>query len=291
PPVPKLRGHPLTVPKEVDYELWCGPAKKEELMRSDLHYDWHWNWNTGNGEMGNWGVHILDDVRNVGLADQVGLPKRILAGGGRLLWNDAAETPNVHFAYYDTGRIPVLFDLTNLPITPKRNQAPAYMNTRSGYTVHCEGGRYSGGRGGGMAYDQDGKRMKKFNGNAGKGHMENFIEAVRSRKGDILKAPLLQGHYSSAWCEFANVGYKTGAAYSREEAMEINEGHKPWGELLDAANARLKSHGISLDSPEVKLSPVLEMDAEKERFTGAMADQANSHLGREYRKGFELPEA
>lgn len=289
-PVPKMRNTPLAIPKEVDYELWCGPAEKRQLMRSKLHYDWHWDFNTGNGEMGNWGVHILDDVRNVGLADKVGLPKRLLAGGGRLLWQDAGETPNVHFAYYDSGTVPVIFDLSNLPLKPDSKSAPGYLSTRSGYTVHCEGGRYSGGRGGGGAFDKDGKRIRKFSGNAGKGHMENFIEAVRSRKADILKAPLLQGHYSSAWCELANVGYKTGAAYSKDAAMEINRGMTAWGELLDTANERLRAHGISLEDPGVKLSPVLELDGETEKFTGAMADQANVHLGREYRKGYELPE-
>ncbi len=290
-PVPKLFGRSLTIPKEIDYDLWCGPAEKKELMRGGVHYDWHWDWNTGNGEMGNWGVHILDDVRNVGLADKVGLPKRILAGGGRLVWKDAAETPNVHFAYYDTGSTPVIFDLTNLPLKPGSKAAPGHEGIRSGYTVYCEGGRYSGGRGGGSAFDKDGKRIKKFSGNAGKGHMENFIEAVRSRKTDILKAPLLQGHYSSAWCELANVGYKTGAAYSKDAALEINKGMKAWSDLLDTANARLEPHGISLDNPDVKLSPVLEMDTKAEKFTGAMADKANVHLGREYRKDYELPKA
>jgi len=290
-PVPVLRGAPLEIPKEVDYDLWCGPAKKEQLQRPGLHYDWHWRWNTGNGEMGNWGVHIMDDVRNVGLADQVGLPKRILAGGGRLVWKDAGQTPNVHFAYYDTGSIPVLFDLCNLPLKPGSKASPGYMNIRDGYTVHCEGGRYSGGRGGGAAYDKDGKRIRKFSGNAGKGHMENFIEAVRTRNAGILHAPLLQGHYSSAWCELANIGYKTGAAYSRDAALEINKGLKGWSDLLDTANERLLAHGISLEDPACKLSPVLEIDAATERFTGELAGQANAHLGREYRAGYELPEA
>lgn len=287
-PVKKL-DKPLSIPGNVDYELWCGPAEKRELIRGGLHYDWHWDFNTGNGEMGNWGVHILDDVRNVGLADKVDLPKRMLVGGGRVLWNDAAETPNVHFAYYDTGRIPVLFDLTNLPVKPGTKAAPGYCNTRSGYTVHCEGGRYSGGRGGGAAYDKDNKRIKKFSGNGGKGHMDNFIDAVRARKSEILKAPLLQGHLSSAWCELANVGYKTGAAYSKGEALEINKGMTAWGELLDQANERLVAHGISLEDPGIKLSPVLEMDTAAEKFTGTMADKANVHLGRSYRKDFELP--
>jgi predicted dehydrogenase len=287
-PVKKVAS--MKVPSGIDYDLWCGPAQKVELHRKDLHYDWHWDWNTGNGEMGNWGVHILDDVRNVGLADKVGLPKRLLVGGGRVLWNDAGETPNVHFAYYDTGSIPVIFDLTNLSLKPGSKAEPGYLGTRSGYTVHCEGGRYSGGRGGGAAFDKDGKRIRKFSGNGGKGHMANFIAAVKQRKRSILHADVLQGHYSSAWCELANVGYKVGGKYSREEALEVNKSLSAWPELLDQANGRLEAHGISLSDPSVVLSPVLELDAESERFTGVMADEANGFLACSHRKGFELPE-
>jgi predicted dehydrogenase len=289
-PVKKIPGA-LKIPAGVDYDLWCGPAEKRELHRSGLHYDWHWDWNTGNGEMGNWGVHIIDDVRNVGLADKVGLPKRLLAGGGRLVWEDAAETPNVHFAYFDTGSTPVIFDLTNLPIKPGSKSAPGYLSTRSGYTVHCEGGRYSGGRGGGAAYDKDGKRIRKFSGNGGRGHIANFIQAVRERKRSILNADVLQGHYSSAWCELANVAYRTGSGYSREQALEINASMPAWGALLDEANERLSAHGISFDSPGVALSPVLEMDTATEQFTGAMAGKANAFLSGHYRQGFELPKA
>jgi len=287
-PVKKISSS-LRIPSSVDYDLWCGPAEKRDLHREALHYDWHWDWNTGNGEMGNWGVHILDDVRNVGLADQVGMPKRLLAGGGRMIWNDAAETPNVHFAYYDTGAFPVIFDLTNLPIKPGSKSAPGYMGTRSGYTVHCEGGRYSGGRGGGASYDKDNKRIRKFSGNGGKGHIANFIEAVKQRKRSILKADVLQGHYSSSWCELANVAYKTGGEFSKDQALEVNRSLSSWSELIDQANERLMTHGISLEDPGIKLSPVLELDQETERFTGAMADKANGFLSRTYREGFELP--
>ena len=289
-PVAKIPGT-LKIPAAVDYDLWCGPAERRDLHRKELHYDWHWDWNTGNGEMCNWGVHILDDVRNVGLADRVGLPKRLLTAAGRLTWDDAGETPNVQVAYYDTGSIPVIFDLTNLPIKPGSKAAPGYLGTRSGYTVHCEGGRYSGGRGGGGAFDKDGKRIRKFSGSGGEGHIGNFIKAVRERKRSILTADGVQGHSSSAWCELANIGYKSGPGYSRDEALAINRSLPAWSELLDQANERLVAHGISLEDSAVAMSPVLEIDAESERFTGTMADKANAFLKTGYRKGFELPEA
>ena len=56
------RATPLPIPPEVDYDLWLGPAQDQPIYRDKLQYDWHWDWNTGSGEMGNWGVHVLDDM-------------------------------------------------------------------------------------------------------------------------------------------------------------------------------------------------------------------------------------
>ena len=68
----------------MNYDLWLGPAQEKPIYRNKLQYDWHWDWNTGSGEMGNWGVHVLDDVRNNVFQDKVALPQRIFGGGGRV---------------------------------------------------------------------------------------------------------------------------------------------------------------------------------------------------------------
>src|SRR5205814_3915686 len=31
---------PTPIPEGVDYDLWCGPAPMEPLMRKNLHYEW-----------------------------------------------------------------------------------------------------------------------------------------------------------------------------------------------------------------------------------------------------------
>ena len=59
PSIGKANG-PQPVPDGIDYDLWCGPAPQNPLMRKKLHYDWHWQWDCGNGDMGNQGVHEMD---------------------------------------------------------------------------------------------------------------------------------------------------------------------------------------------------------------------------------------
>ena len=141
------RSTPLEVPKTRQLRPVARPGENEPLYRDKFHYDWHWDWNTGNGELGNWGVHVLDDAVNVVLRDQVPFPKRVTAGGGRLVWNDAGETPNVVFACYDTGSIPLLFGLSNLPDGLRTKKGLKIDDMGTGYVIHCEGGYYAGGRG------------------------------------------------------------------------------------------------------------------------------------------------
>ena len=191
------RDTPLPIEKNVDYDLWLGPAQDLPIYRDKLHYDWHWVWNTGSGEMGNWGVHVLDDLRNNIFQDKVALPKRILGGGGRVVYNDAGETPNVHFAYFDTGSIPVVIGLSNLPAESGGRKSAPHPGPGSGYIAYCEGGRFEGQRGRGVAYDNDGKVIRNFRGNGDKRHQQNFLDAVRAHDRTMLNAEVEVGNDST----------------------------------------------------------------------------------------------
>ncbi|QDV84218.1 Gfo/Idh/MocA family protein [Planctomycetes bacterium TBK1r] len=283
------RDTPLEIEKNVAYDLWLGPAADEPIYREKLHYDWHWDWNTGSGEMGNWGVHVLDDCRNNIFQDSVALPQRVLGGGGRVVLNDAGETPNVHFAYFDTGSIPVVIGLSNLPSQPGGKKSPSHPGPASGYMAYCEGGRFEGQRGGAAAYDSDGKKIKEFKGNRGDTvHQQNFIDAVRAQDRSLLNAEVAVGNDSTGWCNLANVAFQAGESFSRELAGEVKLDQ--WDGLLGEMDEHLAAHDLKLDSSEIKLSPMLSLDPKTEQFVGADADVANGLLRRQYRKGYEVPE-
>lgn len=63
------------IPPRCDLDLWLGPATQDQITRRNLHYDWHWVWDTGNGELGNNNIHMVDIVRWLvgleGLGDSV----------------------------------------------------------------------------------------------------------------------------------------------------------------------------------------------------------------------------
>lgn len=284
------RSSPLEVPKSLDYDLWLGPAQDQPLFRDRLHYDWHWDWNTGSGEMGNWGVHVLDDVRNNIFQDSVSLPKRIFGGGGRAVWDDVGQTPNVHFTYFDTGSIPVVIGLTNLPEAPGGKKPPSPLGPNSGYVAVCEGGMLFGQRGSAVARDGDGKVMRKF---SSKGvdlnieHANNFLEAVAANDPSTLNADIEVGHHSTGWCNLANISYRAGSQMSEEELRSIDQ--PQWQQLLDEMKSHLNAYDVGLGDDVIQMSPMLSLN-EEGTFVGEYADTANPFLKREYRDGFEVPE-
>jgi predicted dehydrogenase len=283
------RSTPLEVPKTVNYDLWLGPGRDEPIFRDKLHYDWHWDWNTGNGELGNWGVHVLDDAVNVVLRDECPFPKKITAAGGRLVWNDAGETPNVVFAYYDTGSIPILFGLSNLPNGPDAKRGLKVEDISTGYVIMCEGGYYEGGRGKGSAHDKDGKPIRQFKGDAGKAHQRNFVDAVFAHDRKKLNAEVEIGHQSTAWCNLADVVQRAGGEYEHDKAMAVRNNYEPWDQLVTLIEGHLQKNGVDLDKSKFQLGPTLEFDSATQKFTGSNASKANGYLRREYRKQFEVP--
>ncbi|MFC1757398.1 Gfo/Idh/MocA family protein [Planctomycetota bacterium] len=285
------RKTPLQIDKSVDYDLWLGPAQDQPIYRDKLQYDWHWDFNTGSGEMGNWGVHVLDDARNNVFLDKVKLPSRIMGGGGRLAWGDAGNTPNVNFCYFDTGKIPTVIGLTNMTAGPGERKSPKHPGPGSGYIAYCEGGRFEGQRGRGQAFDADGKVIKSFRGDSGMGHhQQNFIDAVRSRDASSLNTDVEVGNDSTGWCNLANIAFQAGHNYSGKAAASLAKEVPHWGELVGEMTTHLSAHDIDITDSDVRLSPMMDYSNEEGQFVGANAVKANSFLKRQYRAPYVVPE-
>jgi hypothetical protein len=281
------REKPLKIPQSVDYQLWLGPAADEPIFRNELHYDWHWSWNTGAGEMGNWGVHVLDDVRNNVFLDRIPDSLKITAAGGRFVWHDAGSTPNVQFAAIDTGSVPVMIALSNLK--PQTNEKVPIMGPSTGYVVHCEGGRLEGQRSKAVTFDGKGKVIKELTGDCGGlRHQDGFIRAIREDNQALLKAPVDVGHQSTTWCNVINVATR--------QAGKVEPNGNGDLDSTEAANIyqELRQHIGRQFSPgadyRFELGTQLEFDVAKEKFAGKNAKAANQFLRRQDRKAFMIPE-
>jgi predicted dehydrogenase len=286
---------PTPIPKSVDYDLWCGPAPKEPLMRKNLHYDWHWVWPTGNGDIGNQGVHEMDLCR--WFVGNNSLPERVLAIGGRFTVDDDATTPNTQIVYYDYKPVPFIFEVRGLPSRKPADTAngrawppmDAFGKiVRVGIWIQCENGYFAAGEGGGWAYDKDGKKIRQFKQELGaSGHQENFIKAVKSRDPKDNPCNAETAHYSAACCHLGNISYRVGEAKTQGEIAASIKGNAQMSESFDRLKDHLDKNGYN---GSITLGANLSIDPGAERFTGDHADAANKLLKREYRKPFEIPE-
>jgi predicted dehydrogenase len=58
-----LKGEPVPdsdPPKELDFDLWLGPAPKRPYNAQHVHYNFRFFWDYSGGQMTNWGAHHLD---------------------------------------------------------------------------------------------------------------------------------------------------------------------------------------------------------------------------------------
>jgi predicted dehydrogenase len=82
------KGKAIAVPQTLDWELWQGPAPRENY-RDNIHpYNWHWFRNWGTGEIHNNGTHEIDICR---WALGVNLPETVTSFGGKYTYDDDWE--------------------------------------------------------------------------------------------------------------------------------------------------------------------------------------------------------
>ncbi len=276
------RETPLPIPDTIDYDLWCGPARKVPIYRDRLQYDCSFDWNTGDGESCNQGVHEVDVARWC-LGERM-LPRRVISIGGRFLFNDACNVPNTQIIYYDFPTAPLLYEVHNLRKNKDSQEMPAFRGERVGVIVDCEGGSVSLYRG--IAWDNEGKQVKTFSG--GGDHFVNFIEAVRSNSRDTLNAEVLEGHISTAVCHTGNISYRLGRKAPRKELQARVRGIRIFADMFDRLLEHLAGHNIDVEAKIVTLGQWLEIDRENERFKNNA--QANRLVRGFYRKPYTVPD-
>ena len=283
---------PKPLPSSIDYDLWCGPAPNHPLMRKQLHYEWHWFWDTGNGEMGNNGVHVIDICR-LALAQDQPAP-RTISIGGRLGFDDCGETPNTQIALFDYQPAPLICEIRNVSIAKGPDPIGKFRNLAQGIILDCEGGYFAGDASGGAFFDKAGKKIKDIlDQGESKGletaHLANFIAAVRSRKPNELAAEAIEAYRSTACCHIANVSHRLGKQTPPDAIRAAAKANRELEDAFDRCNEYLSQNGIDLRSTQAVLGQWLTFDTKEDHFVGNFGDDANKLSQREYRAPFVVP--
>ncbi|MCG8449696.1 MAG: Gfo/Idh/MocA family oxidoreductase [Pirellulales bacterium] len=203
---PSIGKRPDTqAPGTLNWDLWQGPAPERKFSERLVHYDWHWHWNYGNGDVGNQGVHETD-MCLWGLG--VELPSKITAMGGKFLWDDDKQTPELLSSSYYYPEENKMIEFEVRPWCTNLENGMGVGNIfygSKGYLVVHSYNRYESFLGS--------KRKPGPKGASGDPvpvHFQNFIDVVRSRDVSQLRGPVETAHTSSGLAHLGNIAYRLG---------------------------------------------------------------------------------
>ena len=283
---------PKPIPAHIDYDLWTGPAPMKPLLRSNLHYDWHWDFDTGNGDLGNQGVHQIDTCRWAMGARA--MPRSVTSIGGRVGYLDDGETPNTQVVFYDFATAPMIFEVRGLP----RDRASRSSNwsgsmddfggQRIASIIHCEDGDLiipTGARDC-WAVTRDGERIASWS--EGADHFANFIDTVRTRDANGLHADILEGVRSSDLCHLGTISHLRGRRGDIHEALAAADDTPPLHEAVGRMAAHLQANDIGQDEDAITIGPPLAINQAADRFIDDR--QADSLRSRHARNPFSYPQ-
>jgi len=204
---------PGTVPANLNYELWQGPAPRRPYMEGLIHYDWHWFWHWGTGEALNNGTHELDLLV---WGAQAGFPTKVSSMGGRYVYNDHWETPDTQLITWETPNAVFSWEGRS------RNNTNVEGEGR-GVIFYGDKGSIETGNLFYKMYDLSGKLIREEsvadplepgqkapspNARYDILHDTNFVEAIRGK--EKLNCPVNIGHQTNIWVQLGNIAQRTG---------------------------------------------------------------------------------
>lgn len=253
----------VEVPKELDWDFWCGPAPLRPFnggdprenspgSRGGIHPRGFRNYlDYANGTLGDWGIHWFDQILWITGEKH---PRKVYSTGGRpiagpVVSTAAAQTtdaPDHQVASYTFDRLTVQWE----------HRRFAGNNTDKGENVGCY---FYGTKGIVHVGWQKGWTF----------YPSNAKDPVVTREAR-LNQPDSQ-NIRELWTDFVDA---------------IRTGRQP---VSDIGEAHLATNMALLGMLSLKLGRSIDWDGDKERIAGDEA--ANKLLRRDYRKGWEYPTA
>lgn len=211
---------PSSVPENLDYELWTGPAPLRPFTELTHPRSWRAFMEYGNGILGDMCVHMYDMVRWM---LKLGWPTSVSSSGGILVqMNSAANITDTQTATFQHPDFPVLWQHRSWG-------DPADKDYPWGATIYGDKGtlklsvnkfefipRSGGERITGEALfeydkypeDETEKDLERHVASAVRGHMRNFLHCIETRERPV--SDIEEGHISTASCILANLALKLG---------------------------------------------------------------------------------
>ena len=212
------------VPQGLNWDLWQGPAPARPFSKNYVHYNWHWFWDYGNGDIGNQGIHETD-LCMWGL--DVGLPEVITSAGGKFLWNDCKETPEVLTSTYHYPKQGKIIEFEVRPWMTNKEDGVEVGNIFYGDKGYMVINGYSDYK----TYLGRNREPGPAR-NAGGDHYKNFTDAARAKDKKMLNGPVETAYLAASLAHLGNIAYRLGRTLNFDPQKEIFVGDKEANAML-----------------------------------------------------------
>jgi predicted dehydrogenase len=205
-------GNTIDVPKTLDWDLWQGPAPRENY-RDNIHpYNWHWFRTWGTGEIHNNGTHEIDVCR---WALGVDLPDSVTSYGGKYTFQDDWE-------FVDNQQVTFKYGADKFITWTGHSRGVIKPDQPGrGATIYGSKGMITLSRNAYELYNLDGSLIKKVEegvesattntqgmGGLDVNHVHNFFDAIREDK--IQNSPITDASISTMLCHLGNIAQDVG---------------------------------------------------------------------------------
>jgi len=222
PQQPQLPGDPTPqpVPKELDYEMWLGPAPFAPYTRDRVHFNFRWIWDYSGGIICDWGAHLFDTAQWANDTERSG-PVEVEGTGTHWtggLYNTVKDY-DITYRYANgvvmtckPGEPSLKFIGTDGWVgntgwrAPVQASSPEILNSKVG--------------------DNEVRLYTNPN-----GEHDDFLQCVKSRKDPYF--PVDIGHRVSTVCHLANIAIKLGRKLKWNPESEQFVGDAEANKLLD----------------------------------------------------------
>jgi predicted dehydrogenase len=207
---------PKDPPKELDYDLWVGPAVMEPYQDNRVHFQFRWYFNYAGGMTGDWGVHMMD-IALLGMnpGNDFTLPSRVASYGGKWIAgaDDDRTTPDTQIAIYQFPNYALHWEVTvsGRGVGGAGDHGTEFIGTE---------GRLVVDRGGWSLFDNKNNPVEKPKTNRGTDHQQNWLDAVKSRDVQSLRSEIGSMHQTTAVCHLANLAYLAGRELEWDAAKQ-----------------------------------------------------------------------
>jgi predicted dehydrogenase len=215
---------PQDPPETLDWDLWCGPGPKIPYSPQVGHKNWRLEKTSGHGHLVDWGIHLIDAARMI-LGESV--PRQFVAAGGIYQYQGKITTPDTLTAHFEFERCPLVWRHRLWgaeEYTPEVSNGLFFYGERA--TIFAGDNRWVVIP---VGKNKD-RQEHKTEGDAGKAHMAEFLEAVRTRKPP--SCTIEDAHRSTKTVQLAMIAQETGSVVNWDDASEQIANNEPASRLL-----------------------------------------------------------